>query len=62
MFIYDQDTRRQMAAERVEQMKRDAMPAPASRRRRRRRREIMRRAAQPFVTAMRRQPKTSPSA
>jgi hypothetical protein len=62
MFSYDQDTRRQFAAERFEQFRQDAASfASARRRSRRRRMQIMRRAFSPFMNSIRRAPKASPS-
>lgn len=63
MFSYDQDIRRQFAAERFEQYRNDAASAPSPRRRRRRRRmQIMRRSFSPFMSTIRRAPKASPTA
>ena len=62
MFSYDQDIRRQFAAERFEQYRNDAASVPSPRRRRRRRMQIMRRAFFPFMSSIRRAPKASPSA
>ena len=64
MYSYDQDTRRQIAIDRVEQYKRDAASYPPSSRRRRRaqRMRIMRRIYDPIMNAIRRSPAPSATA
>ena len=63
MYSYDQDIRRQIAIERIEQYKRDAASPPSPRRRRRAMRmRIMRGIYSPIMNAIRRSPAPSASA